>query len=35
MLGAKVIDAKISPENEDNEVDFPWTTETTTEEAAA
>jgi hypothetical protein len=29
---AKEIDAKVSPENEDNEADFPWTTEVTTEE---
>ena len=28
---AKEIDAKVSPEAEDNEADFPWTTETETE----
>ena len=28
-------DAKVSPEAEDNEADFPWTTETTTEEPVA
>ena len=29
---AKQIDEKVSPETEDKEADFPWTTETTTEE---
>jgi hypothetical protein len=29
---AKMIDATVSPENEDNEADFPWTTSTETPE---
>ena len=32
---AKMIDATVSPETEDNEADFPWTTSTETEEPAA